>query len=340
MKIFILPLMRSMLNCTVLFNTFTFLILNSYFIFTATAAEQNCPDSSIQEPCQLQAKPEEIRAKVLNMDSTRLQWIIQVTQPAKKYPEPLTVQVSKGDSELPLLNEEVKGNLTPTPQGLRLNSIWPNGQILEKTVSDTNKILRHDTVTRGSKVYRNMGEYLPDFALFNQNAALVTRHTLKGKYIVMNFIFTRCAEPTMCPATMQRMVGLQAILKEKDIKSVQLVSISFDPEYDTPGILHTFSKAYGVDMDSYYLLSGSKKAIHDLMAQFGILIDPKDGTLNHTMATLIIDPKGKILYRKDGSMWTATDFADRLKEYIESPISKSPSPTPNDTPFADSSNLN
>ena len=119
--------------------------------------------------------------------------------------------------------------------------------------------------------------------------------------------------PMMCPAATQRMVQLQSEAKEAGIKNLKLVSISFDPEFNSPGILREYAQNYEIDSADYILLTGQKRAVKDILMQFGIVATEEGGTINHNMATVLINENGKIVFRRNGSMWTASDFLDRLK---------------------------
>lgn len=229
--------------------------------------------------------------------------------------EKITVNVYPGDALTYKPRDIIKGSLV----GNRLENIWPADPIQERIMRDRNGRLRSDTVTRGLKVFRAAGEYLPPFALYDQDSGLITPESWRGKYVVINFIFTRCAQPTMCPASTARMVRLQREAKASNINDLQLVTVTFDPEYDTPGVLKYYALTRGIDTENFTLLTGPNSAIQDLMKQFGILIRPEDGTLDHTMATLIIDPQGKIRYRKDGSRWSVQEFVDQLNRIRTNP---------------------
>ena len=103
--------------------------------------------------------------------------------------EEVEVQVSLGDLDIDYTQKRIKGTLLQVKDGWRLENIWPADKILNKIESDINKQLRMDTVTRGRKVFRDVGEYIPKFALYNQNAELIVSDQLKGKWVVINFIF-------------------------------------------------------------------------------------------------------------------------------------------------------
>ena len=74
--------------------------------------------------------------------------------------------------------------------------------------------LRQDTSTRGKNVYREIGETAPSFTLYNQDGKSTAFDHFRGKRVVLNFIFTRCPLPSMCPASTTKMMALQAAAKQ------------------------------------------------------------------------------------------------------------------------------
>ncbi len=222
------------------------------------------------------------------------------------------VKVGPGDVRIGYVNQKIKGELEPLTEPPTLYAIWPMDDVNQTIEKSVNEKLHNDTMLQGRKAFRSLGDYLPDFALYNQNGEFVRKNTFRGKNVVYNFIFTRCQMPAMCPATTARTLKLQKLLDASDLKDAHLVTVTFDPEYDTPGILNEYGVQRGAHFDNYSLLTGDPQAIEDLMKQFGILTIEEDGTINHTMATILVDGNGMVVYRKDGSMWEPQDFFDRL----------------------------
>ena len=95
--------------------------------------------------------------------------------------------------------------------------------------------------------------------------------------------------------------------------NLQLISITLDPEYDTPGILNAYASSRGIDTANFSFLTGPEPAILDLMSQLGVLAFPEDGLIRHTLATILIDEKGRIIYRTDTSGWEPEEFLKRLR---------------------------
>lgn len=223
-----------------------------------------------------------------------------------------------GDGDIAWLEtgDQIRGTAAKFGDGRRLDTIWPTDKATEDAINKAASNLRQDTLARGYGAFRKQGERIPYFALLNQRGEVVTTHDLRGDYVVLNFIFTRCASPTMCPASTQRMVELQDKLTEDGVEGWHLVTLTFDPDYDSPGVLHQYIQDKFIQDEHHTFLTGPKGEVDDLMQQFGIHRRNRDGTIDHTMATLIIDPEGRIHYRKDGSRWSVEDFAERIEKAL------------------------
>ena len=238
-----------------------------------------------------------------------------VTGDSNNRNQTFTTKVSNGDLQVGYLNRRIVADLYETEQGLlRLKRISPADRNPMLIVAERQRMLRRDTITRGRRPFRGEGDYLPPFALFNQLGELVTPEKLRGKTIVLNFIFTRCTVPRMCPAATQRMVELQKVARQQNLDNLLLVTITFDPFFDTPGVLYTYGKGYGADFSNYWFLTGNDLMIKDLKKQFSIITKKEDGTIDHTMATVLVDKVGKIQYYRPGSLWRVNDFLQRIQK--------------------------
>lgn len=260
--------------------------------------------------CSILGKDDWAYGRVTAVYADKNQLAIQTENDGKEIVYP----VFPGDIAIGYEGKRVKAKLTQSHSDDRpVALIWPADPQTETIAGDVNGRLHRETVTQGRRAYRAVGDRIPDFALYNQHGELVRRDTFRGKNLVVNFIFTRCMSPTMCPASTMSMAQLQKRAKEAGLDQFELVTITFDPDYDTPGVLYDYGKGYGVDFGNFTFLTGDPQAIQDLMRQFGILVMEKDGTLNHTMATILVDGTGRVIYRREGSIWSPDDFIERLK---------------------------
>lgn len=222
-------------------------------------------------------------------------------------------QVGAGDMALAKEGARLRATLVEGEGGrFRLESVWWTDAAADAQVGQAAAALREDTSIRGRKAYREVGENLPDFALYNQNGEVVPAGRWRGKQVMLNFIFTRCPVATMCPAATLKMIRTQELAKEAGVGNLELVSITLDPEYDTPGVLKEYAELRGIDTANFSFLTGPESAIKDLFKQFGILTEMKGGVLNHTLATLLINEQGRIVWRADGSGWSPEEFVGKM----------------------------
>ncbi len=195
---------------------------------------------------------------------------------------------------------------------LHLEDIELIDTVKEREVKAAAATLRQDTAMRGKGAYREIGETVPQFSLYNQDGEVVSINRFRGRVIVMNFIYTRCPIATMCPASTLRMMALQHAAKAKGITDLELVSITLDPVYDTPSVLKNYADVRGIDSANFTFLTGPENAVRDLLHQFGVIVEPGENFLKHTLSTLLIDGQGKIIHRVDGTTWKPDDFLRRL----------------------------
>jgi protein SCO1/2 len=228
----------------------------------------------------------------------------------------MTMEYRVGDGDLAIAkpNERIRAELVRDGDDFYLDKIWPDDRVSTSTVAAAENALRQDTSARGSGAYREVGEKIPDFALYDQDGRVVTDGRFRGKQIMLNFIYTRCPVATMCPAATMRMMEVQKAARAAGVKNLELISITLDPAHDTPGALRDYAAARGIDTSNFSFLTGPEPAIRDLLTQFGIIAEFKDGFIKHTLATLLIDEQGRIIHRADGSEWRVNEFVRRMRK--------------------------
>ena len=222
--------------------------------------------------------------------------------------------VGPGDLANVKSGERIRGDLVQSGGDFRLERIFPDDTSANATIDAAAKSLGQDTMVRGPHPFREVGETVPDFALYDQDGHVVQMNRFRGKQIMLNFIYTRCPIATMCPASTAKMIMTQKLAREAGVKNLELISISLDPVYDTPGVLKDYAQARGIDLGNFSFLTGPQKAVQDLLAQFGVIAEFKDGILNHTLATLLINENGTIIWRADGGEWEPSEFVGKMRK--------------------------
>ena len=257
-----------------------------------------------------------LTGEILRIDAARKVLVVR-HDPIKDYMPAMTMEfaVAEGDLALAQPGQRIRAELVPGKDGgdFRLEKIWPDERVAAETVAALALQLRQDTHARGKGAYREVGETVPDFALYDQSGRVVQSSRFRGKQIMLNFIFTRCPDPKMCPASTAKMIATQQLARAAGVTTLELVSITLDPAFDTPGVLREYASLRGIETANFSFLTGPEAAIRDLLTQFGVIAQFKGDLLQHTLATLLIDANGKIAHRADGSAWEPQDFLARMK---------------------------
>jgi len=133
---------------------------------------------------------------------------------------------------------------------------------------------------------------VPDFHFITQEGNPFTRADLLGKVWVIDFFFTRCPGP--CPMMSSRLAEISKELKKA--KDVRLVSLSIDPEHDTPAVLKEYARRFNVDPNRWIFLTGPTNQVHEFttkgMLQALSTADPAAPV--HSTRFLVIDRQGQI----------------------------------------------
>ena len=225
-----------------------------------------------------------------------------------------TIQLLPGDVAINWSQKKVKCTLVKNGDAIRADLIFPADSEELRQVAEVTDALRRDTVERGRIVLRGANDLMPPMALWNQNGKLLFKKDFLGKPIAINFIFTHCRNAQMCPASTQCMKRLADELeKYPELKNVKLISVSFDPQNDSPGILNSYAAGYGINPARHNFLTGDANQIKDLMRQYGILTTQSDGTIIHNAALIVVSPEGRIIQRRDGAQFDPVDVAEYFR---------------------------
>jgi len=160
----------------------------------------------------------------------------------------------------------------------------------------------------------------PDFALRTQEGQTLSRDDLRGKILLVSFIFTTCNGT--CPATTHRMSQVQEELKKRGLEkggAIQLVSISLDPARDTPAVLKGYMRLYDLDAGNWSFLTGPADQVAKTIAAWGMWARPAaNGQLDHPSRIFLVDQAGRIreIYNLSfmNPAWVAEDVELLLKE--------------------------
>jgi protein SCO1 len=152
----------------------------------------------------------------------------------------------------------------------------------------------------------------PDFDLTSQDSKRVTLADYRGKVVAVSFIFTTC--PDICPTLTLNLAQVQEALGSDLGNTVAFVSITIDPETDTPPVLKEYAEAFDANPAGWAFLTGDHAAIDAITKGYGVFAEKAvGGGIDHTLLTTIVDPNGMIRVQYIGYRFDPDEFrADLL----------------------------
>ena len=166
-----------------------------------------------------------------------------------------------------------------------------------------------------------IGDEVPDVALIDQTNTRRSLSEWKDAYTVITFMYTRCPLPNFCPLMDQNFRTVQGEVAE-DARlrgQVKLISISLDPEHDTPETLTTHATKLGADASVWTFLTGDRVTIDRIAARFGIGVtrNPADPVqINHGLRTVMVSPQLYVMHTYTGNDWTPGDILTDLRAAV------------------------
>jgi protein SCO1 len=156
----------------------------------------------------------------------------------------------------------------------------------------------------------------PDFTLLNQEGERFVSTTLRGKIVVLDFIYTTCTD--VCPLFTANFAQLQRTLKNENKGDIFFVSITTDPEVDSPKVLKAYARRYGADFQSWAFLTGTEAQLKEVWKGFGIRVIRKGrGLVQHTSLTTVIDPRGTRRFNYFGEKWQTNDLLNDMSTLLD-----------------------
>jgi len=147
----------------------------------------------------------------------------------------------------------------------------------------------------------------PEFALTSQDGAPVALADLRGKVVAVTFIYTLCT--ATCPVLTPMMSFVQDRLGADFGAKIAFVSITVDPERDTPEVLKEYAQAFGANLAGWSFLTGTPAAIRDVTRKYGVYASKtENGDVDHTFLTSIVDSNGILRVQYLGVRFDPEEF--------------------------------
>jgi protein SCO1 len=155
-----------------------------------------------------------------------------------------------------------------------------------------------------------IGARVPDFTLRDHTRQTVRFSSLAGKVVVVNFIYTRCALPQFCLRVSNNFGVLQKRFAKELGKDVVLLTITFDPQHDTPETLAAYASQWKPDPKTWHFLTGPVADVRKVCALFGVEYFPDEGLMNHSLRTAVIDRTGTLVASIEGNTYLPEQLGD------------------------------
>jgi protein SCO1/2 len=170
----------------------------------------------------------------------------------------------------------------------------------------------------------NPGDPVPDFKLLNQSGKLIHLSQFHGKVLLVTFIYTRCPLAAYCPRMSRNFASLDHLLaSDFDLYSkTHLLSISFDPAYDTPAVLRSYGGSYTgrytqEDFTHWDFAAPPQDELPDVLHFFLVGATPeKNRTITHSLSTIVIDQEGNVYKWYPGNDWTPEQLLADVKQLL------------------------
>lgn len=132
---------------------------------------------------------------------------------------------------------------------------------------------------------------IEDFTLTDQRSRSFKFASLRGKVAIVTFAYTTC--PDVCPLLTAAIRQVQESLSAHERLSTFFVTITTDPEIDTPSVMAAYAQRYRVDLNNWTFLTGEETALRRVWKNFGVTVSKKGrGLIDHTALTAVIDREG------------------------------------------------
>jgi protein SCO1/2 len=251
------------------------------------------------------------------------------------------VAVDKAQRVITVAHEDIKDYMPSMTMPFNVKDDWvfeiaaPGNQIAANLIVDGTEswleevVLTEDTPpTAGTTPVEgagpNAGTEVPDYRLINQDGKAIRLHDYKGKALLLTFIYTRCQDPNQCTLMSSNFAAIdQELQKQPELYAkTHLLSISFDPAYDTPKVLRSYGASYtGKYSDENFahweFASGSADEVKGVAQFFGLRYfqDTPSGTeqVIHSLRTALIDPDGKVVKVYRGNEWKPDELLKEIE---------------------------
>jgi protein SCO1/2 len=165
------------------------------------------------------------------------------------------------------------------------------------------------------------GDPVPDFAVTTQEGRALRLSELRGEVVALTFIYTRCPLPEFCPAMDAKFADLARRLSVVPGRAdrVRLLSVSFDPEHDTPAVLADHARRRGARPPLWTFAVATHEELARVAGPLGLTVAPGSREIAHNLRTAVIGPDGRLVRLEAGQGWAAAELLRTIADLVPAP---------------------
>jgi protein SCO1/2 len=251
----------------------------------------------------------ELKGKVISVDRAKGEVTVE-HEDIPGYMPAMTMEFPVRDAEALKVMEpgdRVQAALVVTDDaywldGLVITKVQPGGPVSE-------------TRTAGPREPKP-GDEMPDVRLVNQDGRAFNTHRLKGRAVVVDFVYTRCPLPDQCPLLSANFAQLNAAFgREPELrKRAHLLSVTIDPEFDRPEVLRAYGATYaGGRFEDWDFATGDPAEVRRFAEFFGLVYQAEGGQVTHSLRTALVAADGRLYKIYRGNEWKPEEVLNDLK---------------------------
>jgi len=288
-------------------------------LFVGGAFLSSCSTRDDQKQTDLVTFP--LRGEVVAVDSAKLRvtishkeipdYMMAMTMPFKVKDAKLLATLESGDSVVGTLA------VSRTESWLAALSVLSKGE-------------PPSTLTAGDIQMKRLfkpGDPLPNLPFVNQDGNRVSFSTFRGKVLAFTFVYTRCPLPDFCIRMSSHFARIQKLLKDDPSLNDRwhLMTISFDPKFDTPKVLKEYGRSYGADFSTWDFLTDPETSGRNVIRLADGLDltyeDDEGGLISHNLRTVLVDQEGRLVEVINDNEWKPEEVVEKMRTIVNSELS-------------------
>jgi protein SCO1/2 len=264
----------------------------------------------------------------------------------KRYPlKGKVVAVDKTDRTATIAHEDIVGYMPAMTMPFKINNaadlemLKPGDEITGTlVVDDLSAWVEITTIVEGQSLVSTVdvpgepkpGTEVPDFGLVNQDGQRIRLSQYRGRALALTFVYTRCPLPDQCTLMSDNFAAIDQELRKQPeaYDKTHLLTISFDPDYDTPKVLRSYGASHtgrysDENFQHWEFATGTKDEVKGIAQFFGLRYyqdtESGDEQVIHSLRTVVLGPDGKVFKLYRGNEWKPEQIVSDLKTLIPSP---------------------